>query len=69
MLSGKLFQHRIRVKKMGKNKTYYRKKAGDLYEEDEWGDRNDRQRKRYDKVKSAINKARKLKKKQRDLSL
>lgn len=43
MLSGKLFQHRIRVKKMGKNKTYYRKKAGDLYEEDEWGDRNDRQ--------------------------
>lgn len=40
-----------------------------LYEEDEWGDDRDLQRKRYDKVKVAIKKARKYKRKQRDATL
>jgi hypothetical protein len=37
-----------------------------VYEEDEWGDKRDKQRKRYDKVKVAIKKARKNKRKQRE---
>lgn len=40
-----------------------------VYEEDEWEDDRNLQRKRYDKVKVAIKKARKYKRKQRDATL
>ena len=44
-----------------------RRKSNDY--EDEWGPSPDKQRKRYDKVKVAIKKARRHKRKQRESSL